>query len=105
MTNTVTEQELKEISTAPRVSLNQIQDLMERVQYFVVQRPGNTTSTFVHAFLDGKFYLAEGFSACVSEDNFNADIGERLARENAEKHAKNKLWELEGYSLYKSINL
>ena len=100
MTKAVTEQELAEKAVAPRVTKDQIDALMDRVAYVTVQQPGDTTSTFVHAFLDGKFFLATGFSACVNKENFNADIGERLARSNAEKHAENKLWELEGYRLY-----
>lgn len=95
MIKEVTEQELAEKSVAPRVTKAQIDALMERVTYTVEQRPGGTTSTFVHAFLDGKFFLATGFSACV-----NAEIGERMARGNAEKSAENKLWELEGYRLF-----
>jgi len=100
MSKAVTEQELAEKAVAPRVTKDQIDALMDRVAYVTVQQPGDTTSTFVHAFLDGKFFLATGFSACVNAENFNADIGERLARSNAEKHAENKLWELEGYRLY-----
>ncbi|EXS25316.1 phage family protein [Acinetobacter baumannii 573719] len=100
MTKPVTEQELAEKAVAPRVTKADIDALMARVTYTVEQRPGGTTSTFVHAFLDGKFFLATGFSACVNAENFNADIGERMARGNAEKHAENKLWELEGYRLF-----
>ena len=103
MTIAVTEQELKEITKAPRVTFDQITELMKRVTYVVVQRPDNTTSTFVHAYLDGKFLLGTGFSACVSEENFNPEIGERVAKEKAKQEAQNKLWELEGYSLYKSM--
>ncbi|MEQ1454273.1 Gp49 family protein [Acinetobacter nosocomialis] len=102
MTKDVTEQELVEKSVAPRVTKAQIDALMERVTYTVEQRPGGTTSTFVHAFLDGKFFLATGFSACVNAENFDAEIGERMARSNAEKLAENKLWELEGYRLFSS---
>lgn len=80
MTKDVTEQELVEKSVAPRVTKAQIDALMERVTYTVEQRPGGTTSTFVHAFLDGKFFLATGFSACVNAENFDAEIGERMAR-------------------------
>lgn len=102
MTKDVTEQELSEKAIAPRVTKAQIDALMERVTYTVEQRPGGTTSTFVHAFLDGKFFLASGFSACVNAENFDAEIGERMARCNAEKLAENKLWELEGYRLFAS---
>ena len=100
MIKEVTEQELAEKSVAPRVTKAQIDSLMERVTYTVEQRPGGTTSTFVHAFLDEKFFLATGFSACVNAENFDAEIGERMARGNAEKSAENKLWELEGYRLF-----
>ncbi|MEB5475519.1 hypothetical protein I2F25_00380 [Acinetobacter pollinis] len=100
MTKAVTEKELQEKSVAPRVTKEQIDALMDQVTYVVVRQPGDTTSTFVHAYLDGSFFLASGFSACMNKDNFNAEIGERLARSNAEKNAQNKLWELEGYRLF-----
>ena len=100
MSKAVTEEELQEKAVAPRVTKDQIDALKQRVIYTVEQQPGGTTSTFVHAFLDGKFFLATGFSACVNAENFNTDIGERLARGNAEKQAEAKLWELEGYRLY-----
>ena len=100
MTKAVTEQELAEKAVAPRVTKADIDALKERITYVTEQCPGGTTSTFVHAFLGGKFFLATGFSACVNAENFDADIGERLARSNAEKQAENKLWELEGYRLF-----
>lgn len=103
MEKAVTEQELKERAVAPRVTLEHIEELKKRIQYVMVQQPGDTTSTFVHAYLDGKFFLATGFSACVDPANFKADIGERIARDQAEKQATGKLWELEGYSLYRAL--
>lgn len=100
MSKAVTEQELAEKAVAPRVTKDQIDALMDRVAYVTVQQPGDTTSTFVHAYLDGKFFLATGFSACVNKENFDAGVGLRLALSNAEKQAENKLWELEGYRLF-----
>jgi hypothetical protein len=87
---------------APRVTPAQIDALMERVNYVTVQRPGDTTSTYVHAFLDGRFALGTGFSACVDPANFNADIGSEIATKKAMSAARDKLWELEGYRLYAS---
>ena len=55
---TVTEQELAEKAVAPRVTKEQIDALMRRVTYVTVQQPGDTTSTFVHAYLDGSFFMA-----------------------------------------------
>ena len=40
-------------------------------------------------------FTVTGESACASPDNFNAEIGRRIARENAVK----KIWPLMGYEL------
>lgn len=85
---------------APRVSKDLIDNLMTQVTYVETERPDGTTSTFVHAYLNGKFYLGSGFSGAVSEANFNQKIGLEVARKKAEEAARNKLWELEGYLLY-----
>ena len=100
MTAQVTEEQIAKIATAPRVTKEQIDAMAARIQYVVVGQPADTTSTFVHAYLDGKFFLASGFSGCVDAANFNAELGEQLARGNAEKAAIGKLWELAGYELY-----
>lgn len=87
-----------------KVTLEQIQALKDRVIYHTAPRLGTLTSTFVHAYLDGTFYLATGHSACVDPANFDAEIGERIARKNAEHAVEQKLWELEGYALWKGLN-
>lgn len=91
------EQEIKAKGlTAPRVTPDRIDALMERVKFnWHVQE----SSTFCHAFLDGEFYLATGHSACVSKANFNAELGQKISKENALKAARDRLWELEGYAL------
>ena len=87
--------------TAPRITPERIQALCDRVSHtFEVQG----TATFCHAFLDGKFYLASGFSACISPENFDLGIGRKIAFENMSTLARNKLWELEGYILYSGMN-
>lgn len=40
-------------------------------------------------------FTVDGTSACVSKDNFNQEIGNKIARENA----REKIWLLEGYLL------
>ena len=40
-------------------------------------------------------FTVTGESACASPENFNADIGRKIARENA----VNKIWPLMGYEL------
>lgn len=87
---------------APRIHPKEIEKLMERVQYKTIV-PEGTTSTLVHAFLDGRFLLGSGHSACVSPENFNADIGRSIAMSEATQAAADKLWELEGYRLYQGM--
>jgi hypothetical protein len=41
-----------------------------------------------------------GTSACVDPANFNQEIGEKIARDDA----INKLWSLEGYLLQQKLN-
>lgn len=86
---------------APRVTLDQIKEMMKRVQY-IFDQPEFTTSTFAHAFLDGDFYLATGHTACVSKENFDVSLGIKYAQEAAAQKAQDKLWELEGYNLYRN---
>lgn len=86
---------------APRVTPAQIDALKARL---TAKLDYHHTSTFCHVFLDDKFYLATGHSACVSLENYNKDIGDRIAIEDAMKKATNQLWLLEGYALYKSQN-
>ena len=40
-------------------------------------------------------FTVTGESACASPENFDAEIGKKIARENA----RNKIWMLEGYLL------
>lgn len=84
---------------APRVTPDRINELMGRIAYASDVRPLGSTTTLMHAFLDGEFYLATGKSACVSAENFNAELGMSIATENAKAAAREKLWELEGYAL------
>lgn len=63
---------------------------------FTVLEDGRTT--ICNIYLENGFTV-RGESACVSKDNFNKDIGEKIALENA----KNKVWKLEGYLLAEDI--
>lgn len=85
---------------APRVTAAHIDELAGRVSHtYEVQG----TSTFCHGFLDGKYYLASGHSACVSPENFDEGVGRTVAFANMVTAMRNKLWELEGYHLYKTL--
>lgn len=45
-------------------------------------------------------FTVTGESACASPENFDAEIGRKIARENA----KQKIWPLMGYALKSSLN-
>lgn len=44
-------------------------------------------------------FSVRGESACVSKENFNLEIGQKIAREDA----RNKVWLLEGYALQERL--
>ena len=45
-------------------------------------------------------FTVTGESACASAENFNAEIGRKIARDNA----RNKIWLLEGYLLRQRLH-
>lgn len=55
--------------------------------------------TFCVLILQNGFTVT-GESACASPENFNAEIGRKIARENA----KQKIWPLMGYALKQSLH-
>ena len=56
------------------------------------------TLTFCVLILKNGFTVT-GESACASPENFDAEIGKKVARENA----RNKVWMLEGYLLKEKL--
>lgn len=55
--------------------------------------------TFCVLVLENGFTVT-GESACASPENFNADIGRKIAYENA----RQKIWPLEGYLLKQALH-
>ena len=90
------------MSDAPKVTQEQIDELLERVVVNCGVMDGSTT-TIAFAFLDNKFFLGSEFSACVSPENFDPIKGIEIARDKLFASVTNKLWELEGYRLYRSL--
>jgi hypothetical protein len=68
-----------------------IEAAIQNEQYYVF--PGTTTTVCCLTIKYG--FTVIGQSACVDPDNFNAEIGKEIAREDA----VNKIWPLEGYAL------
>lgn len=86
------ENEIKEKGlTAPRVTPELIEDVIVSEQYHVFEN-----STFTSCLLTLKNgFTVHGESACASPENFDPELGRKIARDNA----KNKIWMLEGYLL------
>lgn len=76
---------------APRVTPARIDEVIAS-EYFHVP-PGTTLTLCVLTLQNG--FTVTGESACASPANFDAELGKRIARDNA----KAKIWALEGYAL------
>ena len=114
MITKTTEQLIQEKGlTAPRVTPQDLQDNIVSEHYFtgmngVVGAAGLNTVrhapeldllTFCVLVLRNGFTVT-GESACASPENFNAEIGRKIARENAEQ----KIWPLMGYHLKQQLS-
>lgn len=97
MTESKYEQEIKEKGlTAPRVTPEHLESVIVSEQFHVF-----ANSTFTACLLTLKNgYTVLGESACASAENFNAELGRKIARDNA----KNKIWQLEGYLLRERLS-
>ncbi len=82
--------------TAPRVTPDIIESKIKSEQYHVFE---GTTFTACLLTLENGFTVL-GESACASPENFDAEIGRKIARDNA----KNKIWALEGYLLKEQLS-
>ena len=76
---------------APRLTPDQIDAKIIKTYYHVV--PGTVLTICVLTLENG--FTVTGESAPVSAVNFNEEIGQKIAFENA----RNKIWQLEGYLL------
>jgi hypothetical protein len=103
--------------TAPRVGPARISAVIVGEYYFTAHEgvlgensasPSGSAILEVHTSLRlltiCVLVLANGFtvtgeSACASPENFDADLGRKIARE----HAVNKIWPLEGYLLKQTL--
>jgi Phage protein (N4 Gp49/phage Sf6 gene 66) family len=82
---------------APRVTLQQIEDSIQGETYTVL--PSGRATICEMTLKNG--YVVLGESLCVSRENFNAELGQKIAREDA----KQKIWPLEGYLLRQQLSM
>ena len=81
--------------TAPRVMQN-IESLVIKEQYHVFD--GSAFTSCLLTLKNG--FVIHGESACASPENFDAELGRKIARGNA----VNKIWMLESYLLRESLS-
>lgn len=96
MNDTEIEQEIQEKGlTAPRLTPDKIEACIQEEVYW---NPVGTTLTIaVLKLTNGTFVIGE--SACISPENFNEELGNKIARQEA----KDKIWALEGYLLKQKL--
>jgi len=80
--------------TAPRVTPGQIEEKIVDEQYFLLT---SVLTVCVLALENG--FTVTGESACASPENYNKEIGNKIARNNAVE----KIWVLEGYLLREKL--
>lgn len=77
--------------TAPRVTPQDLENTIIGEHYHAF--PSTTTTVCCLILRNG--FTVIGESACASPEDFDAEVGRKIARENA----KQKIWALEGYLL------
>jgi len=76
---------------APRLNPQMIDDAIKSEAFYVF--PGTTMTVCALTLRNG--FQVVGESAAASPENFNEEIGRKIARDNA----RAKIWALEGYLL------
>lgn len=96
MTEQAIEKEIQEKNlNALRLTPDDIDATIIAEQYHVFV--GTTLTVCCLTLRNG--FTVTGESACASPENFDAEIGRMIARENA----RNKIWMLEGYLLKEKL--
>jgi hypothetical protein len=102
--------------TAPRVTPQRVEEVIAGEYFFTAAEgvygasgqagtPPIPAPSALHLLTFCTLILQNGFtvtgeSACASPDNFNAELGRKIARQ----HAVSKIWQLEGYLLRERLH-
>ena len=84
--------------TAPRITPDHIDQLLSKAQVGFWQPDGTTLTICVIQLPNG--FCVTGENSCVSPENWQSDLGQKLAFEKA----RGKVWELEGYRLKSELH-
>lgn len=91
------EQEIQDKGlTAARVTPEMVDATIIGEGYHVF--PGTTLTVCCLTLRNG--FTVTGESACASPENFDAELGRKIARQNA----RDKIWALEGYALRERLS-
>lgn len=85
-----------------KLTKKHIDDLMSEVVVHTTTSSIPTPHVTAFAWL-GTFQLGTAISKAVDPANFNEYLGIEYLTKDVLKIAENKLWELEGYNLYKTL--
>ena len=85
-----------------KITKEHINDLLSKVEVHTTTCSTPTPHVTAFAWL-GDFLLGTAVSKAVDPSNFNEDLGIQYSTKDALKIAEDKLWELEGYYLYKTL--
>lgn len=95
MSEQAIEKEIQEKGlTAPRLTPEMIDAKIKAKDFHVFEGRLTVCCLTLH-----NGFLLTGESSCVSKENFNQEIGEKIAFENA----RDKIWMLEGYLLKEKL--
>jgi hypothetical protein len=99
--------------TAPRVTPQDLQDNIASIHYFTARDgcegecggnggpyPIELGLLTICVLVLRNGFTVTGESACASPENFDAEIGRKIARQNAEQ----KIWPLMGYHLKQQLS-
>ena len=96
MNNQEIEQEIQDKGLiAPRVNPARVEEVIIGEDYHIF--PETTLTVCCLKLANG--FTVSGESACASPENFDVELGRKIARDNA----KQKIWALEGYALREKL--
>jgi hypothetical protein len=91
------EQEIQEKGlNAPRLTPEKIDSVIVKAEYYTFPSLKQTVCCLT---LKNGFTIV-GESACVSPENYNKELGDKIAYDNA----RDKIWAFEGYLLRNQLN-
>ena len=97
MNDQAVEQEIQEKGlTAPRITPEQVDAAIISEDYHVF--PDSTVTIALLKLENG--FTVTGESACASPENFDAELGRKIAR----AQARDKIWALMGYALRQKLH-